>query len=153
MKTLLILSAAIAQTGQVADAPELGVRDTKGKEWTLAKLEKDKVYLVEFWATWCTTCRKIAPIVESFVKDNRGKEFEFLSVSVDSDRKTLADYLNQKKPEYPVLLDPEFKMATRWKAPEIPRMFLVKNGKIVWQNLGDVTRSKLDEALAMAKRS
>lgn len=151
MTNLLILSTVLLQTSSTA-APEIGLRDTKGKEWTLEKLQKDKVYLVEFWATWCTTCRKIAPIVEAFVKENRNDSFEFLSVTVDTDMGALGKYLKDKKPEYPVLLDPKFKMATAWKAPEIPRMFLVKNKTILWQNTGDVTRAALDKALAAAKR-
>lgn len=139
----LMGSATFADTS----APELGVKDTQGKTWTLKKLEKDKIYFIEFWATWCSTCKQIAPIIESFVADNRGDEFEFLSVSVDSDKNALLDYLKSKKPKYPVLLDSDFEMAKRWDANEIPKMFLVKNGKVIWSKIGKVNRKELDEAL------
>lgn len=132
-------------------APEIGVKDTKGKEWTVAKLEKDKVYLIEFWATWCATCKKIAPTVSDFVNANRGESFEFLSVSVDTDKQALASYLREKKPKYPVLLDPTFKMAKAWDAVQVPKMFLVKNGQVLWSKVGEVSRKELDEALKQAK--
>ena len=151
--TLLVVCLLISSVALADKAPEIGIKDTKGKTWTVEKLEKDKVYFVEFWATWCATCKKIAPTLTEFVKDNRGKDFEFLSVSVDTDKRALAAYLREKKPKYPVLLDPTFKMAQAWGAVQVPKMFLVKNGEVLWSKTGNVTRKELDDALNKVKAS
>lgn len=148
--TMSILLAMASLAMAQSKAPDFSVKDTKGKTWTLKSLEKDKIYFFEFWATWCTTCKEIAPIIEKFVEENRGKTFEHLSISLDTDKKALAKYLSSKKPEYPVLLDPKFTMAKDWDAMEVPMMYLVKNGKILWSKKGKVKKSELDSALKKA---
>ncbi|MDI9639362.1 TlpA disulfide reductase family protein [Kamptonema cortianum] len=133
-------------------APEIGVSDTQGKKWTLKKLEKDKVYFIEFWATWCGICKKIEPTVDAFVKANRGDKFEYLSVSIDEDLGELRAYLQKKKPAYPVLMDPSSEMAKRWKVEAVPMAFFVKNGRILWEKKGEFTRAELDDGLKHAKQ-
>lgn len=126
--------------------PELGVMDTKGVTWKLNSLKQDKVYLVEFWATWCTTCKKIAPTVESFVREKRGETFEMLAVSVDDDLAELRKELRAKKPEWPVLMDPDFSMMNRWGVVGVPRLFFVRNGVILWEREGEVSAEDLRAA-------
>lgn len=36
-------------------------------------LESDKPVLVDFWATWCTPCKMIAPIVEEIATEYQGQ--------------------------------------------------------------------------------
>lgn len=144
------LGVVLGSTLVAEKAPELDLKDTKGNVWTIAKLTKDKVYLVEFWATWCSTCKKIAPVIEEFVKTNRGDKLEYLSVSIDTDKSALIAYLKAKKPEWPVLLDPEFNAAERWKAMEVPRFAVVKNGNLVWVKTGEVKKQELESAYQAA---
>lgn len=128
-------------------APELGLKDTQGKQWTIAKLEKDKVYMVEFWATWCGTCKEMAPMIEELVKEERGEHFEMLSVSIDTDPRVLAPHLKAHPINNPVLIDRSLEAAERWKAEEVPAFFLVKNGQIVGEWVGKVKKEDLQEAI------
>ncbi len=35
--------------------------------------EKDKLIVVDFWATWCGPCQKVSPIIDELAKEYEGK--------------------------------------------------------------------------------
>ena len=48
---------------------------------------KDKVVVVEFWATWCGPCRKAIPHLNELVTEFKSKPVQFLSVSDEEEWK------------------------------------------------------------------
>ncbi|MCX6345732.1 MAG: TlpA disulfide reductase family protein, partial [Armatimonadetes bacterium] len=67
----------------------------KGKPVT--KFEKGKIYVVEFWATWCPPCRTSIPHVTELAKKYAGK-ITFIGVSIwdSADRATRKPYTEDK---------------------------------------------------------
>ncbi len=74
-----------------------GLRDARGK-----------VLLVNFWATWCTSCRSEIPALNDLFQEfkNEGVEFYGIAVDVEGAEKVLP-YLEETPIGYTVLLDPE----------------------------------------------
>lgn len=67
-------------------APPLRVKDwIKGTPVT--GFEKEKVYVIDFWATWCGSCVKGMPHLSELARKYRGK-VTFAAVSVFEDRGT-----------------------------------------------------------------
>lgn len=147
MITATLLAITLA-TQPISTVPEFSLKDTKGKTWTIESLEKDRVYLIEFWATWCATCKEIAPMVDEYVKAHRGPKFEYLAISTDEDMAPLKSWLKEHKPAYPVLLDPNFEAMEKFKVKALPTMFLVKNKSVLWQKTGKIERAELDDLAA-----
>ncbi|MCB0824973.1 MAG: TlpA family protein disulfide reductase [Armatimonadetes bacterium] len=152
-KFFLILTLLATATFALAQSnvPEIGIKDTKGKLWTLKSLEKDKIYFFEFWATWCGTCREIEPILNDFRKEQKSLGYQFVSVSIDENLADLAKYVKTKTIDYPLLVDSRLEMADRWKVKEVPTMVIVKNGKVLWRKTGKVTLDELRKAVKEAK--
>jgi len=68
-----------------APAPEIKLNTPEGKELSLSSL-KGKYVLIDFWASWCGPCRRENPNVLQLYNKYKKKNFEILSVSLDSDK-------------------------------------------------------------------
>src|SRR5947208_3003534 len=99
-RTLLILSCLI---GTLARAGELKVGDV-APPLTIAKyvkgpadtaFKKGEVYLVEFWATWCTSCHASFPHLNELAKAVQGKPVHIVAISEESEAK-VASFLQRK---------------------------------------------------------
>lgn len=117
---------------------------------------KDKVVLVDFWATWCGPClREIPNIVENYEKFHE-KGFDVVGVNIDEDRRDLDDFFARRELPWQTVVsgDPdkvgfESPMATKAGVTGIPFLVLVgKDGKVVDIHVrGDDLTARLTELL------
>ncbi|WP_435010054.1 redoxin family protein [Tundrisphaera lichenicola] len=138
---------ASAQTLSVGDdAPALAVSEwAKGDK--IDRLDADRTYVVEFWATWCGPCRTSIPHLTELQKKYKDKGIQFIGVSVwEQDPSLVAPFVKEMgdKMDYSVALDdvPEGekgskgKMAESWMTASdsngIPTAFIVLKGKVAW---------------------
>ncbi len=68
-------------------APEIALPTPTGEIYKLSSL-KGKVVLVDFWASWCSPCRRANPHVVSLYKKYHEKGFDILGVSLDRDKQS-----------------------------------------------------------------
>lgn len=138
-------TAALAQGAKlkVGDpAPKMSVGSwVKGKP--VNELESGKVYVVEFWATWCGPCRESIPHLTEMAKKFNGKA-TFAGISVyehgSNTLKQVQDFVKQMGPkmDYSVAVDSgKADMANNWMEAAgqdgIPTAFVVgKDGTIQW---------------------
>jgi thioredoxin 1 len=76
--------------------------------------------LVDFWAQWCGPCKRVSPIVEELCKEYEGK-VKIAKANVDEARE----------------------VASRFGIMSIPTFMLFKDGKIVRQMVGAVSKNEL----------
>jgi thiol-disulfide isomerase/thioredoxin len=118
-------------------APEFKVTQWyKGDE---VKMEGDKTYIVECWATWCGPCIAAFPHLSEIAKANEGK-LTVIGVNVWEKKKPeeVKAFVEEQgdKMSYKVAADGDQVIATKWlKAAGqngIPCAFVVTKGKIAW---------------------
>jgi thiol-disulfide isomerase/thioredoxin len=57
--------------------------DDQGRTRTLRQF-RDKLLLVNLWATWCAPCREEMPALDRLQRELGGADFEVLALSIDS---------------------------------------------------------------------
>ncbi|MGI8507906.1 MAG: thioredoxin-like domain-containing protein [Gemmatimonadaceae bacterium] len=112
---------------------------------------KGKVYMIDFWATWCRPCVAQMPVLQKAYTDFRNRGFEILSVSADDSRETVNTFQNKrwKMPWLNAIAieglhSPEFR---HFEISFLPRAVLVdKDGKIIAAD-GDLRDAELERTL------
>jgi thiol-disulfide isomerase/thioredoxin len=164
----LVIHAAELTVGDAA--PKLGFsKFVKGD--AVSEFKPGKVYVVEFWATWCGPCRAVFPHLSKLQKDY-GDKVAFIGVSVWEQDASLVEPFVKKMGDtmsYRVAMDKvgkdddasEGHMAKNWMTAAgqqgIPTAFIINGeGKVAWighpgkidKPLKDVVEGKFDIALA-----
>lgn len=129
-----------ATTDVGAPMPEYAAMYLDGSKFDLAA-KRDKVVLLNVWATWCGPCRYEIPELQQLSEHYAGRGLEVVGVSVDeSGIESVRDFVKeQKKMTYPIVLDAEGKIANLLQTSVLPTSVLVdRSGKIVWKKYGAI---------------
>ena len=135
-------------------------------------IETGKVYIVEFWATWCGPCRESFPLLNEINHRFMDKGLVTIGVNVSEEDAgmTVPPFVKKmgKRMEYRVALDDRSKigdgaMNKTWMEAAgqegIPTAFVIgKNGKIAWighpmDGLDKVVKSVLAGTFDVAKEA
>ena len=89
-----------------------------------------KLIVLNFWATWCGPCTAEMPTLESLWQEYRPRGLVVLGISVDRGavRTIVAPYVTHHRLTFPILLDPDMKVAASWRVAALPVTFIVKPG-------------------------
>jgi peroxiredoxin len=95
---------------------------------------RGKVVLLNFWATWCKPCEDEMPSMERLHRRLEGTDFSLLAISVDTDTLAAKYFRDRLELTFPILLDPESRVARTYQTTGYPESFLLdRNGVIVSQ--------------------
>ncbi len=119
-------------------APDFSWKDTGGSVVKLSNL-KDRVVLIDFWATWCGPCKMTIPHVEAIYNKYKEKGVLVLGISVDdsSTAGNVPSFIKENGMDYLVVNDSNSTVSSLYGVSSIPRFFIIdKNGKIAKSIIG-----------------
>ena len=82
-------------------------------------IDNHNIVLIDFWASWCPSCRAFAPIYDAV--SNQYKDIVFGKVDVDANSD----------------------LASQLSITAIPTLTIIKYGSIIFQQAGALSTSKL----------
>jgi peroxiredoxin len=121
------------------EVPNFAFPDMSGKQISLSD-HRGKVVLVNVWATWCPPCRQEMPSMQRLYEKFKGKNFEILAVSIDSEgREAVAPFMRKLHLTFPALLDPGETIIPLYGITGVPESFIVdKDGILVEKIVGPI---------------
>ncbi len=122
-----------------------------GDTVTLASL-RGKPLLLNFWATWCTPCRRETPFLESIYRARSAQGLRMVGVSMDTGNAVdqIREFLKKYGVTYTVLRDPAMNAMTTFGIPGLPATFLVdRSGVVRWMRFGALSASDKDLTAAL----
>ncbi len=137
----------MAEVGQ--PAPDFELKTLDGKTVRLADL-RGKPVLINFWASWCTPCRKEFPFLQSLADENPG--IEVLGITEDTIPSEARSFIKKKRATWPMLNDSGGAVAKEYGVRPIPQtMFVNRDGTLTVRVNAPLTllsKSELDAELA-----
>ncbi len=115
---------------------------------------RDKLVVLNFWATWCQPCTVEMPSLEALWQRYRDRGLIVVGVSVDrgAPKALLEPYVRNLKLTFPILLDPDSKTSDRWRVTALPATFLVRPGGEVAGMAMGAREWNSDEMRALVER-
>ena len=137
--------------GQSAPGFTLGTLD--GHRASVAD-HRDKLVVLNFWATWCQPCTLEMPSLEALWNRYRDRGLVVVGISVDrgAPKNLIEPYVRNLKLTFPILLDPDSKTSDRWRVTALPSTFLVRPGGEVAGMAMGAREWNSDEMRALVER-
>ncbi|WP_163407096.1 TlpA family protein disulfide reductase [Flavobacterium ajazii] len=125
------------------------LEDVNGVKKELAAY-KGKFVLIDFWASWCGPCRAENPNVLKVYNKFKDKNFDIISVSIDSDRNAWLKAVKEDKLPWLNVIDEQTadkSIGRAYGVTFVPSNFLIDPaGNIVAKNLtGEALNDKVEE--------
>lgn len=142
MRTLSILALAICFCTALSaqdKLPSVVVKDLQGQSFNTADISNDgKPVIINFWATWCSPCkRELNTIAEVYTDWQDETGVKLIAISIDDARSQsrVLPYVNGSSWDYEVFIDTNQDFKRSMGVNNVPHTFLLNgNGEIVWQH-------------------
>lgn len=152
LAALVLGLAACGDPAGSRQAPDLVLPDLAGKTVSLSSY-RGKPVLVNFWATWCDTCKAEMPDLEALSRRVSAEGGVVLGVSMDENLAAVPPFVKEHKISFPILYADQ-KVSSAYAVRGLPAAYLIDpEGRIARRWVGALdARAVENDILALLKR-
>lgn len=127
------------------ELPDFTLKNLKGEDVSLRDY-KDKIVLVNFWATWCGFCDAEMPDLQKLHEEN--DDLVVLGVNVLEEKDVVEKYVKKGGYDFEVVLDDEGKVSQDYYVSGLPASYFTdKDGMFLGRVPGMLTYEQMNEIL------
>lgn len=136
---LLLLATPLSQA--LETAPDFSL-DGLDREVSLTDMRGKVVYL-DFWASWCTPCRKSFPWMNKLQEQYGPQGLEIIAINLDKKRQDSQAFIADTQPLFTIAFDPEGNTAEQYEVQGMPSSYLIdRDGKLHHNHIGFRAKDK-----------
>lgn len=94
-------------------------------------LQNNKVYIIDFFASWCHSCEKELPLINKLNNSIDKNKTEIIGVDVDENSEEGKKFQEELALNFKVVDDAENEIIGAFNPVGMPSVFIVKNAKII----------------------
>ena len=113
------------------DPVRINLKDINGKNISLSDF-KGKIVFLNFWTTWCPTCRIEVPSMEKLHQKFKNKDFAIVTVNLRESASKVKAFSKKFKLTFTALLDSTGEVGASFGIRAIPTTYILdKTGRII----------------------
>lgn len=113
------------------DPVKINLKDMNGKNTSLSDF-KGKIVFLNFWTTWCPTCRIEMPSMEKLHQKLKNKDFAMVTINLQESASQVKSFFEEFKLTFTALLDPAGEVSASFGIRSIPTTYILdKTGRII----------------------
>ncbi|HSR66689.1 MAG TPA: TlpA disulfide reductase family protein [Acidobacteriota bacterium] len=106
-------------------APDFTLPRLEGGTVTLSQHFGKDIVILDFWATWCSPCRRVMPLLEETAAKYGSQGVVLYSVNWGEDAQTIRDYLEDTGLKADVLMDEDIRVGPAYQVRGLPATVLL----------------------------
>jgi thiol-disulfide isomerase/thioredoxin len=115
------------------DPVVINLKDVNGQNVSLSEF-KGKIVFLNFWTTWCPTCRIEMPSMEKLHQKLKNKDFAMVTINLQESASQVKAFFKEFKLTFTALLDSGGEVGASFGIRAIPTTFILdKTGRIIGQ--------------------
>jgi thiol-disulfide isomerase/thioredoxin len=132
----LVICAILFSAGNCfcGESTNFSLPELDGKRVKFNMISRNKIVVLNFWASWCSACREEIPILKKLQAAYGEKDVVFLGINIGENEADAKRFIEKYNYPYRVLMDKDRKTVAAYGLLRLPTTIVVaKNGNIIFK--------------------
>lgn len=132
----LFRNLSILKVPNVTNPVEINLKNLNGNQVSISDF-RGKIVFLNFWTTWCPTCRIEMPSMEKLHQKLQDKNFAMVAINLQESASQVKKFFKEYKLTFMALLDETGDVGAGFGIRAIPTTFILdKTGRIIGKVFG-----------------
>lgn len=100
------------------------------------KIDNQQITLVDFFASWCTSCKKELPELNGLREELAAQQVAIIGIDTDKEVEKGIAFQQKLGLQFPITNDADQQIVRRFQPMGMPALFYLHQGKVVQLRLG-----------------